>query len=427
LIWLLVISLLLLPSTILVKPGICTEPLPGGAALVAKHEAATVADRRWFHANPELSGREFRTQAKLRQILTDIPGVEFVPGEWGTGLVAMLRGAKPGPLVAWRADIDALPITEATGLPYASTCTDTLAGRQVGVMHACGHDIHMSVALGALRVLAEVRDQMPGTLLFILQPAEETGDGAKQMLAAGVFDDGRRPKCVLALHDHPTLKAGQIGSCPGWATANVDGFRVVVRGNGGHGAYPHQSLDPVTLAAQMVEAFNRIVAREIDVNNHCVISVGSIHGGAKGNVIPDEVVMDATVRTHDEATRLAVKAKIERTVYGLAAAMGAPEPELEYSLGTPAGYNDPELVAQARAVIRRVVGVENDIEYPPGLGGEDFARFSQVVPGFQFRLGVDPPAGTASLHSPEFAPDERVVAIGMRVVAEIIWDQLQRR
>jgi metal-dependent amidase/aminoacylase/carboxypeptidase family protein len=154
--------------------------------------------------------------------------------------------------------------------------------------------------------------------------------------------------------------------------------------------------------------------------------VGSIHGGAKGNVIPDQVVMEATVRTHDEATRLAVKTKIERTVAGLAAAMGAPEPELEYNLGTPAGYNDPVLVAQARAVIRRVVGEENDVEYAPGMGGEDFARFGQVVPGFQFRLGVDPPEGTSSLHSSAFNPDERAVAIGMRVVAEIIWDQLQR-
>lgn len=411
---------------LLAAAGVVAEPGPDFAALVRKHEAATVADRRWLHAHPELSGREVATQARLRQILAEIPGVAFIPGEWGTGLVTMLAGGQPGPLVAWRADIDGLPVTETTGLPFTSTSTDTLAGREVGVMHACGHDIHMSVALGALRVLAEVREQMPGSVMFIWQPAEETGDGAQQMLEAGVFAHGRLPKCALALHDHPTLKIGQIGSCPGWATANVDGFTLVVSGQGGHGAYPHNSIDPVTLAAQMIQAFNRIVAREIDVNHHCVISVGSINGGAKGNVIPDQVVLEATVRTHDEATRLAVKAKIERTVSGLAAAAGAPEPELDYRLGTPAGYNDPALVAQARAVIRRVVGEENDIVYSPGLGGEDFARFSQVVPGFQFRLGVDPPGGTASLHSPEFTPDERAVVIGMRVVAEIIWDQLQR-
>ncbi len=403
-----------------------SETPPDFAALAARHEAQTVADRRWLHANPELSGREYATQAKLRLDLQHIPGVELIEGDWGTGLVAILRGQRPGPLVAWRADIDALPITEATGLPFASTRTDTLGGRQVGLMHACGHDIHMSVALGALRVLADARDQMPGALLFILQPAEETGEGARQMIAAGVFNPDRMPKCVLALHDHPTLKCGQIGSCAGWSSANVDGFKLVVHGRGGHGAYPHRSVDPVTLAAQMIEAFNRIVAREVDVNNHCVISVGSIHGGAKGNVIPDEVVLEATVRSHDESTRLVLKEKIERTVVGLAAAAGAPAPELTYDLGTPAGYNDPELVAEACAVIRRVLGAENDLAYPPGLGGEDFSYYSRLVPGFQFRLGVDPPEGTASLHSPTFAPDERAVSIGMRVVAEIIWDQLQR-
>lgn len=399
---------------------------PDFAILVAKHEVQTVADRRWFHANPELSGREYQTHAKLRRDLEKIPGVELIDGDWGTGLVAILQGGRPGPLVAWRADTDALPLTEATGLPFASTKRDTLHGREVGVMHACGHDIHMSVAVGALRVLADVRDLMSGALLLIIQPAEETGDGARQMLEAGVFAADRRPQCVLGLHDHPTLKYGQVGSCAGWATANVDGFKLTVKGRGGHGAYPHGTVDPVTLAAQMIEAFNRIVAREMDVNRHCVISVGSIHGGAKGNVIPDEVVMEATVRTHDDETRQGIRAKIERTVFGLAEAAGAPQPVLEYSFGTPAGYNDPELVAQVREVVRRVLGPENDVVYPPGMGGEDFSRYGRVVPGFQFRLGVDPPEGTTSLHSPTFDPDERAVAIGMRVVAEIIWDQLQR-
>jgi len=402
-------------------------PQPGFAELVARHETRTIADRRWFHAHPELSGREFETQARLRRDLQEIPGVELIEGEWGTGLVAILRGGRPGPLVAWRADTDGLPITEQTGLPFASVRRDTLSGgREVGVMHACGHDIHMSVAMGALRVLADVREQMPGALLFILQPAEETGAGAEQMLAAGVFADGRLPRCVLALHDHPTIPCGKVGSCPGWGSANVDGFRLTVRGDGGHGAYPHRSIDPVTLAAQMVQAFNNIVAREIDVNRHCVISVGSIHGGAKSNVIPDDVVIEATVRSHDETTRLALKEKIERTVLALAEAAGAPAPLLEYALGTPGGYNDPELVAQVREVFRRVLGPENEIVYEPGMGGEDFSRYGQVVPGFQFRLGVDPPGGTSSLHSPTFNPDERSVAIGMRVVAEVIWDQLHR-
>jgi len=403
-------------------------PRPDFAALGARHTETTLADRRWMHAHPELSGREFGTRAWLRERLTEIPGVELIDGEWGTGLVAMLDGGRPGPLIAWRADFDGLPVTEATGLPFASTRRDTLDdGRVVGVMHACGHDIHTTVALGALRILAGVRGELPGRILWILQPAEETGAGAATMLEAGVFADGREPACVLALHDHPTILYGQAGSCAGWSSANVDGFELVVRGRGGHGAYPHQTVDPVTLAARIVLAINDVVAREIDVHTPAVVSVGSIHGGAKNNVIPDEVTLKATVRTHDDATRERVRELIERTVMGHAAAAGAPEPVLKYNLGSPAGYNHPELVTEVRETIARVLGPENDITYPPGMGGEDFSRYGRVVPGFQFRLGVGRPDRPMSLHSPDFDPDERAVTLGMRLVAEILWDQLLRR
>lgn len=403
--------------------------IPDFETIARSFEEETIADRRWLHENPELSNRETKTQAYLSRALAEIPGITFVDGDWGTGLVAKLHGGKPGPLVAWRADIDALPITEDTDLPYRSTCRDTLrGGRSVGVMHACGHDLHMSIALGAIRTLSAVRDQMPGTLLIIFQPAEETGDGAHDMLAAGLFSGENKPRCVLAFHDHPTIAYGQVGSCSGWSTANVDGFRLTVKGRGGHGAYPHRSIDPVSLAAKMVLAFNDIVAREIDVNHHAVISVGRIEGGAKGNVIPHEVRLEATVRTHDDETRQAVRSKVERVVSSLAQSVGAPEPGLEYYFGTPAGYNNPELVEQARTVFRRVLGPENSITYPPGMGGEDFSRYGQVVPGFQFRIGVAPPGqeNTMSLHSPQFNADERAVGLGMRLVAEVLWDQLNR-
>lgn len=416
-----------LPTTI---PSSAAESvLPDFEALTEQFVDQTIIDRRWLHQNPELSGREHATQAYLRRTLADIPGLTFIPGQWGTGLVVELVGGRPGPRVAWRADIDALPLTEKTGLPFASTCRDTLrAGREVGVMHACGHDIHMSVALGAIRLLSAVRETLPGTIMFIFQPAEETGDGALTMLAGGVFDEGRKPRTILALHDHPTIAYGQVGSCPGWASANVDGFRLTVKGDGGHGAYPHRSIDPVTLAAKMVLAFNDIIAREIDVNHHAVISVGHIEGGAKANVIPDEVFLQATVRTHDDETRALVKQKVERTVFALAESVGAPVPELEYYYGTPSGYNNPVLVKQVREVVARVLGPENDIQYPPGMGGEDFSRYGREVPAFQFRLGVAPPGleNTMILHRPTFDPDERSVALGMRLVAEILWDQLQR-
>jgi len=400
---------------------------PDFASVADGHEAATLADRRHLHEFPELSGREFETQAYLRDRILETEGVELIDGDWGTGLVAILHGGRPGPLIAWRADIDALPITETTGLPFASTRRDTLSGgRNVGVMHACGHDIHMSVALGAMRILADLRAEMAGDILWIFQPAEETGAGAEDMLAAGVFADDRMPRLALALHDHPTIECGKMGACPGWSSANVDGFELVVRGRGGHGAYPHNAIDPVTLAARIVLALNDLVAREIDVHTPAVISVGSIHGGAKGNVIPGSVTLQATVRTQDDATRALIKEKIERTVRGLAAAADAPEPELEYFWGTPSGYNDPELVAAVLATARRVLGDENVITYAPGMGGEDFSRYGREVPGFQFRLGVGRPDRPMTLHSPDFDPDERSVGIGMRLVAEILWDALRR-
>jgi amidohydrolase len=399
---------------------------PDFAKAAAALEEQTIADRRWLHEHVELSNREIETQAYLRSALSAIPGVELVAGDWGTGLVAILAGGKPGPLVAWRADMDGLPIREATGLPFASTRVDTLGnGRQVGVMHACGHDFHMSIGLNMLRALAKHRKKMPGRVLYISEPAEEIGAGAMQLLEAGIFEGGRLPKCAMALHVHPTFDTGEIGSCPGPSTANVDGFVLTVKGDGGHGAYPHRGVDPVTLAARIVLALQSIVSREIDVNSGAVISVGRIEGGAKSNVIPDEVIIEATVRSHDEQTRGALAEKIERTVMGLAAAAGAPEPELEYYLGTAAGYNDPELAAEARAVFRRIVGDHNDQQYQPQMGGEDFGYFGQRVPGFQFRLGVNPPGEPEMrLHRAGFDPDERALRLGVEVAASLVWDQL---
>jgi amidohydrolase len=412
--------------SILLATASAVAAAPDFTALVARHEAATLADRRWLHQHPELSDREVATREYLRQRLQEIPGVQVIDGNWGQGLVAVLAGAASGPVIAWRADMDGLPIIEQVDVPFASTCRDTLGGQDVGVMHACGHDIHMSVSLGALRVLAEARDQLPGTVVWIFQPAEETGAGSLAMIEAGVLDVAGGIDRAFALHDHPTLATGQAGVCAGPATANVDGFMLTVRGRGGHGAYPHTTVDPVSLAARMVLALEGIVAREIDPNHPAVISVGRIQGGTKSNVIPGVVVLEATVRTRDPETRALVQQKIERTVRGLAAAAGAPEPELIYDLGTPAGRNDPELSREVVGVMRRVLGDGNVVEYLPGMGGEDFGRFSAAVPGVQFRLGVGRPDRAMDLHSATFDPDERSVGIGMGLVAAILWDQLSR-
>ncbi|MBT7311469.1 amidohydrolase [bacterium] len=391
---------------------------PAFQDLVDNNLEQTIADRKWFHTNPELSGEEFNTQIYLRNAISNIPGVELIEGDWGTGLVAILHG-QPGPLIAWRADTDALPIQEETGLSYSSQFD--------GVMHACGHDLHMSVALGAMRVISDIRNELPGSILWIFQPAEEIGAGALQMIEAGVFNENRMPECVLALHDHPTFNTGEIGSCSGYSTANVDAVRITVNGRSGHGAYPHKAIDPVTIAAQIVLGLNSIVARQIDVNTHAVISVGKIEGGTKSNIIPSSVTMEATIRTHDQKTREEIQQQIRTTCLGIASASQAPEPDLEFFYGTPGGYNNPELVSQCREVFARILGPENDQTYPPGMGGEDFSRFGQVVPGFQFRLGVAPEGKDMTLHNSKFYADEKSIGIGMRVVSELLFDQLNRR
>lgn len=399
--------------------------MPDFETLCASQEEQAIADRRWLHEHAELSNQEHETQAFLRQALSEIPGVQLVEGEWGTGLVAMLHGARQGPLIAWRTDMDALPITEDTGLPFACKSVVTLSsGRETGVMHACGHDLHMAIALNMLRVMASQREEMSGSLLLVCQPAEEIGAGALQLLEAGLFEDGRRPDAIFAIHDHPTIPLGKVGSCPGPSSANVDAFRLTVRGCGGHGAYPHKTVDPVSLAARMVLAFEGIVTRQMDVNHPCVISVGSIHGGHKSNVIPDEVILEATVRSRDEQTRQALKAKIERVAISHAEAVGAPAPELEYQFGTASGFNDPSLVQSAREVFRRVLGEENEIIYLPPMGGEDFSFYGKEVPGFQFRVGVGRPDREMTLHRDDFDPPEEALVIGMRLACEVLWDRM---
>jgi amidohydrolase len=400
--------------------------LPDFADLAARVEEQVRADRRWLHEHAELSLREHETRDYLLEALAGIKGVELVDGDWGTGLIAMIKGGKPGPIVAWRADMDGLPITEATGLPFACQRSDTLrSGRVTGVMHACGHDMHMAIGLGVARVFSKLRKDLPGSLLLIFEPGEEIGAGALQLLEAGVFEEGRKPAVALALHVHPTLTLGTVGACPGPATANVDGFVLTVKGEGGHGAYPHRGTDPVTLSARIILALQSLVSREIDVNHNAVISIGHIEGGAKSNVIPDEVLLEATVRSHDDETREALKEKIERTVMGLAAAAGAPEPDLQYYYGTAAGTNDPELVAQVRGVVREQLGDAADVQYLPGMGGEDFAYFGREVPGFQFRLGVVPEgAEPMSLHRSSFDPEEAALTLGVQVATAALWDQL---
>lgn len=398
---------------------------PDFEALVAAQAEETIGDRRWLHQHPELSMREHRTQAWIRERLLAIPGIELVEGEWGTGLVALLRGGRPGPLVAWRADIDALPITEETGLPYASIAADTLDGRQVGVMHACGHDIHAAVLLGAARVLSQSRVEMPGSVLFLVQPGEEVGEGAALLIREGALVKAGTPVAIFGIHDHPTLLRGQAGYCPGWATANVDDFRIKVLGKGGHGAYPHRTVDPVIIAAQIVIGLQSIRSRELDTAERAVITVGSIRGGNTSNIIPDAVELRGTVRSLDPEVREQIREAVLRTAKGIAQAAGAPEPEIRYRYGTPSLYNNPDEVERAVRVLRRVVGEDQLIRYEPGMGGEDFSYFTRQIPGFMWRVGVARPGEHQNLHSPDFDPDEAAIPLGVRLAVEVLWERME--
>ncbi len=400
---------------------------PDFAALAAGQTEAVTSLRHWLHAHPELSLREFETQRRLRSELEGIPGIELLDGDWGTGLVAVLRGGKPGPLVAWRADIDGLPMRETTGLPFASTATDSLGDRAVGVMHACGHDLHAAILIGAARVLAPLRADMPGTVLFVLEPAEEVGAGAPTLLEAGLFTKIGKPAAIYAIHDHPTIRTGQVSYCPGHSAANVDDFSIRVLGKGGHGAYPHKTIDPIVIASEMVLALQAVVSREVDAARSAVVTVGSFHGGTTSNVIPDYVDLRGTVRTFEPEVREQLHTAVLRTVKGIAAAAGAPEPEIRYALGTPSVNNDPALVDETLPVLKRVVGSEKVVRYEPGMGGEDFSFYQEQVPGFIFRLGVGrPDRPEMNTHSPEFDPDEAALPLGVRLACEVLWDRLQR-
>jgi hippurate hydrolase len=389
----------------------------------------TLADREYpslfelykhFHANPELSLREEKTSALLAEELRRA-GYAVTTDVGKHGVVAVLKNGN-GPTVLVRADMDALPVKEQTGLPYASTVTTRdSAGNEVGVMHACGHDIHMTSLVGTARVLAQLKDRWQGTLVLIGQPAEEAGGGARRMLADGLFTRFPKPEFCIALHDNAELPAGVLGYTPGFSAANVDSVDITVRGLGGHGAHPHGAKDPVVLASHIVLALQTIVSREIKPGDPAVVTVGSIHGGTKHNIIPDEVKLQLTVRSYGDDVRKQLLEAIPRIARGQAIAAGMPEDRLpivdvgiEY---TPAVYNDPALTERLAGVFRTAFGETNVVQRKPSMGGEDFGEYGRTVdkiPICMFSLGaVSPEEYEASqrtgkplpgLHSPLFAP-----------------------
>jgi hippurate hydrolase len=354
-----------------------------------------------LHRNPELSLQEEKTAAKLAARLRSL-GFEVTEKVGGHGVVGVLGNGK-GPTVLLRTDMDALPILEETGLPHASTVTATdQSGKAVPVMHACGHDVHMASWTGAATLLARSKDQWRGTLVMVAQPAEELVRGAAAMIAEGLFTRFPRPDFAVAIHQTPLLPAGQVGVVPGYAMAHVNGVEVAVHGQGGHGATPHLTVDPVLLASRIVVSLQGIVAREVNPLDPAVVTVGSIHGGTKGNVIPDEVKLQLTVRSFKEEVQQQLLSAIARVARGEAAASGAPrEPTVVVAPGAARSlYNDPALAARLRSSLERALGAERVKDYPPIMGSEDFSEFGRAgVPSSLFWVGSADPAVFAEARS----------------------------
>jgi amidohydrolase len=387
--------------------------------------------RRWFHQNPELSNREFNTAARIAEILRGM-GIDPQTGIAGTGLMAIIEGGSPGPMVAIRADMDALPVTEQTGLAFASTATGEYRGEEVGVMHACGHDTHMAMLLGAAKVLNDMRADLPGSVMLILQPAEEgppPGEegGARLMLEEGLFE-GRMPAAVFGIHVGVGVAGGRFGTRPGPFMAAEDRFEITVKGRQTHGARPWQGVDPITVAAQIVIGLQTIVSRQLDITAApSIISVGRIEGGIRNNVIPDEVELEGTIRSFDPQVREKIHGAMERTARSIAESAGATI-EWTLDLGNPPVRNDAELTRMMLPALERASG-HSVLMLQPQTVAEDFSEFGEVTPALFVFLGNWPeelkPDEQPGNHSPLFDMHEPYMERGVKAFAHMVVDYLQ--
>ena len=385
-----------------------------------------------LHGNPELSLQEEKSAAKMAKELEKL-GFEVTAKVGGTGVVGVLKNGK-GPTVLVRTDLDALPVVEQTGVPYASQVkVRDKMGREVGVMHACGHDVHMTSWVGTARVLTAMKDKWQGTLVFIAQPAEEIGKGARMMLEDGLYKRFPKPDVCLALHCDSLLEVGHINYSDGLAMANVDTLDVLVKGKGGHGAAPHTTIDPIVLSARIIIDLQTIISRERNPVEPAVITVGSIHGGTKHNIIPNEVRLQITVRTTTDAMRKHVLEGIERVCKAAAMGARAPEPEIKYYPDefTPKLVNDGKLTRKTIALFKEVLGEDKIHERPVTMGGEDFSRYANngEIPIFMYFLGTidadrvaaakrDGGKPLPSMHSDSFYPiPEPSIATGVKTMS----------
>jgi len=382
-------------------------------ALVRKITDLVIEVRRDIHANPELANREVRTSRVVAEHLRRFGIAEIQTGVAHHGVVALIRGRKPGPVIALRADMDALPIVEETGLPFAS--------KNPGVMHACGHDAHTAMLLGAAAVFAELRDELPGTVKLIFQPAEEgvpPGEegGARLMIAQGVLENPR-PQAIFAQHVHLELPTGQIGYRAGGLMAAVDRFQLTVIGKQSHAAMPWAGFDPIVASAHIIAAMQTIVSRRIDTRKPVVVSFGKIRAGEAWNIIPEKVELEGTIRTHDPHVRELARTELQRIAEQVAAGLGTTAQLSLYDYG-PVVWNDPRLLARVMPALQLAVGADNVVEVEPVMGGEDFAHYAQEVPGLYIFLGArnESIGAIHPVHTPKMIIDEAVLPIGVRTM-----------
>ena len=388
-------------------------------AEIEKNKAEIVKIRRFIHMNPELGNREVETArliaAKLRPL-----GFEIRTGVAKTGIVAVLRGGQAGPAVAIRADMDALPVQETTGLPYKSL--------NPGVMHACGHDVHSAIVLGTALVLHEIKDSIKGTVTFLFQPAEEGAPegeegGADLMVREGALDNPPAA-AVFGFHVWPEA-TGRVFIAPGNVTAAADSFSIAVKGKSAHGARPQEGLDAIVIAAEIVTALQTVVSRATDPTDPAVLTVGTIAGGSRRNIIADRVTLEGTIRTLSEANRKKVPQLVESIVKNITEIYGAGY-EYEYKPGNPAVFNNPELTSAMTPTLVRLLGKDKVVEWKPQMIAEDFAFLARKAPGLYFFLGVRGPGQPATpLHSPSFSPDENAIPLGVRILTHLVLDALE--
>jgi amidohydrolase len=421
----LIISIATLPAA---HAGITPEEIDQAAAAI---QPQVVEWRRWFHQNPELSNREFNTSARIAEILRDM-GLEPRTGIAHTGVVAFIEGGMPGPLVAIRTDIDGLPVVEQTGLPFASTARGEYNGQDVGVMHACGHDAHMAMVLGAAKLLNDSKAELPGSVMLIFQPAEEgppAGEegGASLMLDEGIFDD-RMPAAVFGMHVGIGIPGGRFAVKPGPMMAAADRFQITVKGKQTHGARPWDGVDPVVVSAQIVLGLQTIASRQVDVTlAPSIISIGRISGGIRNNVIPDEVELEGTIRTFDPDMRAYIHMAMERTARSIAEGAGA-EIEIEIEKGWPSLHNNAELTSLVQPALERASGYPA-ISIQPQTVAEDFAEYGKVTPAVFVFLGnwpedLDPTTQPAN-HSPFFDMHEPYLETGVKAFSHMVVDYLK--